>query len=50
MLTDRSVRAVVPIIADVECRHVPPYIPMVNGALGHLRFGGGSAGLTQTLA
>lgn len=24
----------VPIIADVECGHVPPYLPIVNGALG----------------
>jgi muramoyltetrapeptide carboxypeptidase LdcA involved in peptidoglycan recycling len=23
----------VPIIADVECGHVPPYLPIVNGAL-----------------
>jgi muramoyltetrapeptide carboxypeptidase len=40
----------VPIIADVECGHVPPYLPIVNGALGRLRFGAGQASLTQTLA
>src|ERR1700691_3947332 len=39
----------VPIIAEVGCGHVPPYVPMVNGALGHLRFGTGSATLTQSL-
>jgi muramoyltetrapeptide carboxypeptidase len=40
----------VPIIADVECGHVPPYLPIVNGALGRLRFGPGTAALTQTLS
>jgi muramoyltetrapeptide carboxypeptidase LdcA involved in peptidoglycan recycling len=40
----------VPIIADVGCGHVPPYLPIVNGALGHLQFGTGSASLTQTLS
>jgi muramoyltetrapeptide carboxypeptidase len=40
----------VPIIADVECGHVPPYMPIVNGALGQLRFSAGSGELTQTLA
>ncbi len=39
----------VPIIADVGCGHVPPYLPMVNGALGRLRFGNGCASLTQSL-
>jgi muramoyltetrapeptide carboxypeptidase LdcA involved in peptidoglycan recycling len=39
----------VPIIADVGCGHVPPYLPMVNGALGHLRLGAGLAALTQSL-
>jgi muramoyltetrapeptide carboxypeptidase len=39
----------VPIIADVGCGHVPPYLPMVNGALGHLRLGAGLATLTQSL-
>lgn len=36
-------------IAGVGCGHVPPYVPMVNGALGHLRFGTGPATLTQSL-
>jgi muramoyltetrapeptide carboxypeptidase len=39
----------VPIIADVGCGHVPPYLPVVNGALGRLEFSAGSASLTQTL-
>jgi muramoyltetrapeptide carboxypeptidase len=39
-----------PIIADVECGHVPPYMPIVNGALGRLLYGNGEASLTQTLA
>ncbi len=40
----------VPIIADVGCGHVPPYLPVVNGALGHLRFGHGIASLAQSLS
>jgi muramoyltetrapeptide carboxypeptidase len=40
----------VPIIADVGCGHVPPYLPIVNGALGHLQFGNGIASLTQSLS
>lgn len=40
----------VPIIGDVECGHVPPYMPIVNGALGHLRHGAGGSYLSQTLA
>jgi muramoyltetrapeptide carboxypeptidase LdcA involved in peptidoglycan recycling len=40
----------VPIIADVECGHVPPHLPIVNGALGRLRFGGDEQRLEQTLA
>ena len=42
----------VPIVADVECGHVPPYLPLVNGALGRVTWspdGSGNA-LTQTLA
>jgi muramoyltetrapeptide carboxypeptidase len=39
----------VPIIADVECGHVPPYLPIVNGARGRIRYGGGREELTQTL-
>ena len=41
----------VPLIADVECGHVPPYLPIVNGALGRLRYSSdGDRSLTQTLA
>lgn len=39
----------VPIVAEVGCGHVPPYLPIVNGAAGHLRLGAGRATLTQTL-
>lgn len=39
-----------PIVGDVECGHVPPYMPIVNGALGHLRHGTDGSNLTQTLA
>jgi muramoyltetrapeptide carboxypeptidase LdcA involved in peptidoglycan recycling len=39
----------VPIIADLGCGHVPPYLPVVNGTLGRLRFGAGLASLTQSL-
>jgi muramoyltetrapeptide carboxypeptidase LdcA involved in peptidoglycan recycling len=48
-VVDALARVGVPIIAEVGCGHVPPYVPMVNGALGHLRFGAGSATLTQSL-
>jgi muramoyltetrapeptide carboxypeptidase len=40
----------IPLIADVECGHVPPFMPMVNGALGRVRYGGGRAELSQQLA
>lgn len=40
----------VPIIGEVGCGHVPPYLPIVNGALGRLRFGAQHASLTQSLA
>jgi muramoyltetrapeptide carboxypeptidase len=40
----------VPIIAGVECGHVPPYMPIVNGARGRLEYAGDSGSLTQTLA
>lgn len=39
----------VPLIADVECGHVPPYLPIVNGALGRLRYSADEVSLTQTL-
>jgi muramoyltetrapeptide carboxypeptidase len=40
----------VPIIADVECGHVPPYLPIVNGALGTLVWSTDGKSLTQTLS
>jgi muramoyltetrapeptide carboxypeptidase len=40
----------VPIIADVGCGHVPPYLPIVNGAIGHLQLSAGVASLTQSLS
>ncbi|MEU9220803.1 S66 peptidase family protein [Streptomyces sp. NPDC048376] len=39
----------VPIVADVECGHVPPYLPLVNGALGRLVHTSKRSELTQTL-
>ncbi len=40
----------VPIIADVECGHVPPYLVLVNGAQARVEHGGGISRVTQTLA
>jgi muramoyltetrapeptide carboxypeptidase len=40
----------VPIIADVECGHVAPYLPIVNGAHGRLVLTDDRNELTQTLA
>ncbi len=40
----------VPLLADVECGHVPPYLPLVNGALARVRLDGETAAITQTLA
>lgn len=40
----------VPIIADVDCGHVSPFMPIVNGALGRIRAGADRSSLTQTLA
>jgi len=48
-VVDALARVEVPIIAEIGCGHVPPYVPIVNGALGHLEFGSGSATLTQSL-
>jgi muramoyltetrapeptide carboxypeptidase LdcA involved in peptidoglycan recycling len=39
----------VPIIAELGCGHVPPYLPIVNGALGHLEYHTDAASLTQSL-
>jgi muramoyltetrapeptide carboxypeptidase len=40
----------VPIIADVECGHVPPAMPLVNGAHAVVRLSRGTGRLTQTLS
>ncbi len=39
----------IPIIADVECGHVPPYLPIVNGARGRVVHTATRSELTQTL-
>lgn len=39
----------VPIIADVECGHVPPYLPLVNGAHGRVVHTSTRSELTQRL-
>ncbi|MFV0132271.1 S66 peptidase family protein [Streptomyces sp. HMX87] len=39
----------VPIIADIECGHVPPYMPILNGAYGRIVHAPGRSELTQTL-
>lgn len=39
----------VPIVADVECGHVPPYMPIVNGAHARLVHTPTRSALTQTL-
>ncbi|MES9807797.1 S66 family peptidase [Streptomyces cinereoruber] len=39
----------VPIVADVECGHVPPYLPLVNGARGRVVHTSARSELTQTL-
>ena len=39
----------IPIIADVECGHVPPYLSIVNGASGSLIWSAQSMSLTQTM-
>lgn len=40
----------VPIIGNVECGHVPPQLPIVNGSQGHLVFNASEQYLEQTLA
>jgi muramoyltetrapeptide carboxypeptidase LdcA involved in peptidoglycan recycling len=40
----------VPILADVDCGHVPPYLPIVNGAPGRVRHTADRDELTQTLS
>ncbi len=39
----------VPIIGDVDCGHVAPFMPLVNGAHAEVRLRGGAADLTQSL-
>ena len=39
-----------PIVFDVECGHVPPYLPLVNGALTHVTVAGSTREITQELA
>ncbi len=39
----------VPIVAGVECGHVAPWMPIVNGSLGLLEVGAGTDRLTQHL-
>lgn len=40
----------VPIVLDVECGHVAPYLPLVNGALARVVADGDRREITQTLA
>ena len=40
----------VPILADVECGHVPPYLVLVNGALARVEHDAGASRITQVLA
>lgn len=39
----------VPVVADVECGHVPPYLPLVNGALARVVLTSERNEITQTL-
>ena len=39
----------IPIVAEVDCGHVAPFMPLVNGAHAEVRLHGDSAQLTQTL-
>lgn len=39
----------VPIVADVECGHVAPFMPLVNGAHAEVRLRGQAAQVTQSL-
>ncbi|TGZ18158.1 LD-carboxypeptidase [Streptomyces sp. S816] len=39
----------VPILADVECGHVAPYLPLVNGARGRVVHTAARSEITQTL-
>jgi muramoyltetrapeptide carboxypeptidase LdcA involved in peptidoglycan recycling len=39
----------VPLVADVECGHVAPYLPLVNGALARVTQRADRSEITQTL-
>jgi muramoyltetrapeptide carboxypeptidase LdcA involved in peptidoglycan recycling len=39
----------VPVLADVDCGHVPPHLALVNGALATVEHGGGRSVLAQVL-
>ncbi|MEU8969076.1 S66 peptidase family protein [Streptomyces monashensis] len=39
----------VPIVADVECGHVAPFLPLVNGARGRVLHTAARSGIVQTL-
>lgn len=40
----------IPIVLDVECGHVAPYLPLVNGALARVVVDGDRRAVTQVLA
>ncbi|CAN5176134.1 LD-carboxypeptidase [soil metagenome] len=40
----------IPVVLDVECGHVAPYLPLVNGALAHVVVDGDRREITQALA
>ena len=40
----------IPIVFDVECGHVPPHLPLVNGALAHLTVRDDERSLVQELS
>ncbi len=39
----------IPLLADVECGHVPPYLALVNGALARVQHGPAESVITQRL-
>lgn len=49
-IRDALGRLGVPIVADVECGHWAPYLPLVNGALARVEHAGQRCAITQTLA
>ena len=40
----------VPVVADVECGHVAPHLPLVNGALARVEHSATTSAITQTLS